>query len=392
LVADGGRYLVATGNARGKRGQNEGSIFKRANGKWAGAVTIPGSGGKRKWFSGDTQRAVREQVTAARAALDRGESLAAGKETVGEFLERWLRDVVEPHRAPKTYLRYAGLVRRNIAPGIGAIPLAKLRPQDVQRLIREQGAGELAGKPASVQRVREVLRNALNQALRWELVGKNAAALVEQPRYERPEVEPFTPEEARRFLAAAAGDRQSGVFVVAMALGLRQAEVLGLRWSALDLAAGTLRVEVQLHVGKAGPELRELKTRRSRRTLLIPDVVRRALAAERAKQHDAALAAGERWQGNALGLVFTTTIGTPLGARNVYRSYQRLIVAAGLRHQRFHDLRHFCGSMLAARRVPERQVMEILGHADVRTTQNYYIHVRTEEQRGAVAEMDELLG
>lgn len=383
---------MATGQARGKRGQNEGSIYRRKDGKWVGAVTIPGSGGKRKTFTGATQREVRERVTTARAALDRGESLAGGKLTVGAFLERWLRDVVAPNKAPKTHRNYAGLVRRNIAPGIGAIPLDRLRPQDVQRLLIDLAAGDLAGKAASLQRVREVLRNALNQALRWELVARNAAALVEPPQYRRPEREPFTPEEARAFLAAAAKDRTGGIYVVAMALGLRQGEVLGLRWGAVDLAAGTLRVEAQVQVVGGKLTVRELKTARSRRTLPIPDVVRRALVAERARQHDAMLKAGERWKGNAEGLVFTTGVGTPLSPRNLMRSYYRILGRSGLRHQRFHDLRHFCGSTLAMRRVPERQVMEILGHADVRTTQNYYIHVRADEQRAAVAEMDKLLG
>ncbi|HEU5421910.1 MAG TPA: tyrosine-type recombinase/integrase [Nitrolancea sp.] len=382
---------MATGGQK-KRGQNEGSIFRRKNGKWAGAVTIPGSGGKRKWFSGDTQRAVREQVTAARVALDRGESLTMGKLTVGQFLERWLRDVVQPNKAPKTHRTYAGLVRRNIAPGIGGIQLDRLRPQDVQRLLTDLAGGDLAGKAASLQRVREVLRNALNQALRWELVARNAAALVEPPKYERPSLDPFTPAEARAFLAAAAKDRTSGIYLVAMALGLRQGEVLGLRWEAVDLAAGTLRVEAQVQVVEGKLTLREVKTKRSRRELPIPDIVRRALVAEAARQHGAMLKAGERWQGNAAGLVFTTTVGTPISPRNLMRSYYRILAASGLRLQRFHDLRHFCGSTLAARRVPERQVMEILGHADVRTTQNYYIHVRTEEQRRAVKEMDELLG
>lgn len=377
---------------QGKRGQNEGSIFKRESGKWAGAITIPDSGGKRKWFSGDTQKEVRDKVRAALAAIDRGESVTSGKHSVGDFLERWLRDVVEPNRAPKTYLRYAGLVRRNIIPGIGGIALGKLGPQDVQKLLREQAVGDLAGHPASVQRLREVLRNALNQAMRWELVAKNAAALVEPPRYERPEIEPFTTDEARQFLAAAAGDPLAGIFILAMALGLRQSEVLGLRWSAVDLVAGTLRVEVQLQKVGADKVLRELKTQRSKRTLLLADVVRRALVAQRIRQQDAAFAAGQRWKGNPLGLVFTTGVGTPFAARNVYRSYQRIIVAAGLRHQRFHDLRHFCGSTLSAQHIPERQVMEILGHADIRTTQNYYVHPRTEEQRGAVDAMDELLG
>ena len=143
---------MATGQARGKRGQNEGSIYRRkSDGKWVGAVTIPGSGGRRKTFTGATQREVRERVTAARAALDRGETLTTGKQTVGDFLDRWLRDVVQPHRAPKTYQRYEGLVRLNIKPGIGGLQLDRLRPQDVQRLIAEQAAG-LVGQAMTVGR------------------------------------------------------------------------------------------------------------------------------------------------------------------------------------------------------------------------------------------------
>jgi integrase len=362
------------------------------------SVPQPTGKAKRKHHYGETRKEVAEQNQQLLAAIARGDTVDTARQTVAQFLNRWLADVVQP-KAAGTYRSYSGIVRLHILPDLGRHELAKLTPQHVQALLRAKAkpatedneAGELADHPCTVQRIREVLRNALNQALRWGLVTRNAAALVDPPRYTRPEIAPFDEVEARAFLAVAEGDTLGAISPVALALGLRQGEALGLTWEDIDYTAGTLRVRQQVQRVKGKLILKELKTAKSRRTLPLPDVLIPALREQRKRQRDAALLAGGRWQGNAQNLVFTSKIGTPLDARNVVRRFKALLVKAGLRDQRFHDLRHACASLLLAQGIPARVVMEILGHSQISLTLNTYSHVTQAVTREAATAISNAL-
>src|SRR3712207_2796632 len=145
-------------------------------------------------------------------------------QTVGQFLTRWLADVVQPHHRPKTYRTYEQLVRCHLVPALGHYQLSKLTPQHVQALLRMKAETGLA--PATVQRIRDVLRHALNQAVRWGLVPRNVATLVDAPTVAVPERQPLTPNQARMLPDAARGDRLEALYRVALSLGLRQGEVL----------------------------------------------------------------------------------------------------------------------------------------------------------------------
>lgn len=374
-----------------KRGQNEGSIYKRKDGRWEGALTLPDTGGKRLRFYGKTQRAVREQMTAMLRTLDQGGSLVTERQTVAQYLERWLDAVIKPHKEPATYRTYAGVVRKHLVPALGHHQLAKLTPQHVQAMLTSKAASDLIGKPCTVQRLRDVLRNALNQAVKWELVARNAAALVDPPRYQPPEVRPFTPEEARAFLSAARGDRLEALYTVVLAVGLREGEALGLRWADVDFAAGVLCVRRQVQRVDGRLQLKELKTARRQRsrTVLVPAALLSTLATHRARRAEERLLAGARWR--EWDLVFPSTIGTPQDPRNLLRRFQQLVASAGLPHQRFHDLRHCRASLLLAQGLPPRLVMEILGHSDIRLTMNTYAHVMPALQREAADLMEVFL-
>ena len=376
-----------------KRGQGEGTIRKRADGRWEALLTAaqPDGTSKRVSFYGKTQKEVREKLTAARRLLDQGEALLTDRQTVGQFLDRWLADVIKPHKEPKTYKTYEGVVRLHLAPALGRLPLAKLTPQHVQALLAAKAAGDLAGKDCTLQRLRDVLRNALNQALRWGLVTRNAAELVDAPHYQPPEARPFTAEEARAFLTAARGDRLEALYTVVLAVGLREGEALGLRWEDVDFAKGRLRVARQVQRVDGTLQLKEIKTakRKRSRTVALPPMLLGALLTHRDRQEEERLAACGRWQ--EWGLVFPSTIGTPQDPRNVLRRFQALVQKAGLPHQRFHDLRHCCASLLLAQGVPPRVVMEILGHSDIRLTMNTYSHVMPVLQQEAATLMEAFL-
>ncbi|TYB37693.1 site-specific integrase [Micromonospora sp. AP08] len=231
------------------------------------------------------------------------------------------------------------------------------------------------------------LRRALNVAVRWQLIHSNPAALVEPPSLPHVEVRPYSLAEARRFLKAVEGLRLEARWLIGIALGLRQGEVLGLRWDDIDLAAGTLRVRGQLQRDPetGGLVFVETKTARSRRTLPLPPTVLTALLRHQQRQ------AAERFDADNWadpGLVFATSVGTPIHPRNDYRSFRKIIQRAGLRQVRLHDLRHTAASVLLAQGVPARVVMEILGHSQISVTLNIYAHVAPEIAREAASRLE----
>ena len=247
------------------------------------------------------------------------------------------------------------------------------------------GGGGLS--PRTVQYARAVLRKALNQALRWGLVPRNVATLVDPPRSKRHEIVFFAPDQANAFLDTARGDRLEALYRVALSLGLRQGEALGLRWEDVDLERGVLRVRVALQRIDGVPQLVEPKTPRSHRTIALPRPLAAHLRAHRTRQITERLAC-PRWQD--WDLVFPSSVGTPLSPQNLTKRYKALLRDAGLPAMRFHDLRHSCASLLLAQGVPARVVMETLGHSQIGLTLNTYAHVMPELQRQAAEAMERL--
>ena len=234
-----------------------------------------------------------------------------------------------------------------------------------------------------------VLRRALGQALKWGLVARNVATLVDPPRVQRREVQPLGPDQARAILAAVQGDRLEALYSVALAVGLRRGEALGLRWTDVEFDAGALAVRAALQRVNGKLQLVQPKTARSRRTIALPQSVIVALHRHRVRQLQERLLAGQRWHDT--GFVFTTTLGTPLDPRNVYRHFQRALDKAGLPRKRFPDLRHTCATLLLAQGVHPRVVMDILGHSQIALTMDTYSHVIPALQREAAGRMDALL-
>jgi integrase len=375
---------------RRKRGQGEGAIYQRQDGLWVAAVNLGWQNGKRKrkYLYGKTRAEVAGKLNLELSRQQQGLPVITDHQTVGAFLDDWLENEVKPTKEPRTYESYESTVRRHIAPDLGKIRLDRLSPKDVQALLRRKEHAGLS--PRLVSYVRTVLRIALNKALKWELVARNVAALVDVPQVERQEIRPWTREEAQRFLAVAEQDRLGALFSVALALGLRKAEALGLRWQDVDLDEGTLRVRYQLQRIKGqGLVLKQPKTARSRRTMALPAPIIATLRTHKVKQLEERLLASGRWHDT--GHVFTTTIGTPIEPTNVNKHFSRLVKAAGVPYQRFHDQRHWCATLLLAQKVPPRLVMELLGHTQIATTMDLYGHVLDENRRQVADLMGEIL-
>jgi len=274
------------------------------------------------------------------------------------------------------------------------VPLDKLTPQHVQKLLNEllERGGEAGTglSPRTVQYARATLRRVLGQALKWGLVTRNVATLVEPPKSRRAEVQPFTEEEARALLAAARGDRLEALYAVALTLGLRQGELLGLRWEDVDLDRGVLRVRQQLQQLNVGaPTVKGLKTRSSRRDLDLPARLALHLRAHRARQRRERDRKGDVWREH--GLVFPSAVGTPLGPRNLARRFQALLRRAGLPARRFHDLRHSAASLMFARGLEATLVQRVLGHSSIVVTNDTYLHLMPQAKRRTAEVMDDVL-
>lgn len=375
----------------GRRGRDEGSIYRRSDDRWAGAVTLGYREGRRvrKQFYGATRKEVQEKLTKALRDHQQGLPVPVGRQTVAEFLHRWLEDCARPRLRPRTFEGYESIVKQHLLPVIGKLSLNKLTPQHVQRLLVEKKASGLSAR--RVHYIRAVLRTALNQALRWNLVAWNVATLVDSPRVEANQVQVLDTNQSRDLLNTVDSHRLGALFSVAMAVGLRLGEALGLRWVDVDLDQGVLRVRQALQRQKGkGLVFVEPKSRRSRRSLALPDIIVTALRAHRVQQQKERLLAGSRWRNS--GLVFTTAIGTPLDDRNIRKEFMALLTKAGLPRVRLHDLRHTCASLLLAQGVHPRVVMEILGHSQISLTLDTYSHVLPALEREAADKMNAALG
>ena len=222
---------------------------------------------------------------------------------------------------------------------------------------------------------------------------RNVALLVDFPKVEQAEIEPFTPEQAMRFLEAAKGHRLGALFSVALAIGLRKGEALALKWSAIDLERGTVAVRLAMQRVKIPGEkkghliLKEPK-RSSRRTINLPRVCVTALLEHRAIQEQERRMAGTRWKEE--DYVFTTGIGTPMEPRNLERAYRQILALAGLHHIRIHDLRHTAATLLLTQGVHLRVVMELLGHSQIAVTMRYS-HMVPALRKEAANQMDAIL-
>jgi len=368
-----------------RRANREGSIVRRKDGLWQGAVTL--EDGTRKYFYGGSREEIRRKVGAALHAIDAGTMSESHGIKVGDFLDQWLAEVVKPNVRPWTFKGYEVHVRLHLKPTIGKLQLDKLTPLHVQQLLNGTIARGLS--PKTVRYIRGTLRTALNQAVQWGLISRNAASLVASPRVEQFEIQPFTPDEARTFLAAIKGDRLEALYSVALTMGLRQGEALGLEWKDVDLELGYLRINKQLQRHDGEFHLVPTKTATSRRTLAMPASIAQSLRDHRVRQADESRAKVPPTNGR--DLVFTTERGRPIDGSVVSHHFHEVLERAGLPQRRFHDLRHSCATLLLVQGVSPRVVMDVLGHSQIALTMNTYSHVIPELKRDAAERMEQLI-
>jgi integrase len=336
---------------------------------------------KRKWFYGKTRKEVLQKLREAQRQQDYGVDLTAESTIVAGYLQHWLEVVVKQRNKTRTQDSYADTVRLHIVPALGHHRLDKLRPEHVQGMIN---ALQAKGLHRTAQYARVILVRALNQAVKWRLVSFNAAALTEPPRVEKRKGQPLTVQQARALLDAVRGDPLEALYRIALSLGLRRGEVLGLRrLEDVDLERHELHITGALQRIR-GKLLRTTpKTKASIRTLPLPEMVFQVLR-DHLERQQAIFPDAE--------YVFTSTTGTAIDPRNLLRHLKDALRRAELPETiRFHDLRHSCATFLIAQGEHPRVVMEYLGHSSIRTTMDIYGHVMPSTQQMAASKIDALL-
>lgn len=377
-----------------RRANGRSSIFLGSDGRWHGYVTMGvKDNGKtdRRHVQGPSERVVTAKVRELERKRDAGTVASVGKPpTVSEWLTYWLDTIAARKVRPSTLQGYRSKVAKHLVPGIGAHRLDRLLPEHVETFYRACEQGGMA--PATVLQLHRILSRSLKVAHQRGRVARNVCTLVDAPSVTREEVEPLSQADARALLAAADGRRNRARWYVALALGLRQGEALGLLWEHVDLSAGVLRVRWQLQrLTGRGLVLVEPKSRAGRRSVALPTQLLEALREHQVAQGAERERAGSLWDdrvttldGRELrGLVFTQENGRPIDPRADWASWKDLCRVAGVREARLHDARHTSASLLLAQGVPARVVMELLGHSQIGLTLGTYSHVAPELSRAA---------
>jgi integrase len=355
-----------------QNGNGQGTVYPRKN-KQGKVIGYRGSyfapDGKRRYVfakkRSDAERALRQAMTDA----ERGLVFEPGTVTVEGYLDRWLADSVKGTVRRSTFVQYESVVNRHIAPALGRLKLKSLTPAHVRGLYRNKLDSGLA--PRTVQYIHVTLHKALKQAVMDGLIPRNVTEAVKAPQAHRKEIKPLNPTQIKALLSAARGDRLEALYVLAIHTGLRRSEILGLKWTDVDLETGILSVQRSLDTdGTFNPP----KRNKSRRTVKLTGRAAEALKGHRARQNEERLRLGSLWEDH--DLVFPNRVGKPMNADNLYhREFKPLLKRAGLSGFTFHSLRHTCATLLLSKNVNPKIVQEMLGHATISQTMDTYSHV-----------------
>lgn len=351
----------------------------------------PGTGKQiQRSITGKTQKEVAQKLKVATASIDQGTYIAPSKMTVGEWLDIWARDYLGGVK-PYTVVAYTGTIKNHIKPALGAIKLSTLNAHTIQGFYNDLTA-EREGKPGlspkTVKNVHGVLHKALQQAVAIGYLRFNPADACTLPRVVKKEPRPLDELESKAFIQAIQGHRFEMLYTVTLFTGLREGEVLGLKWGCVDFKKGTLIIDKQLQREKkknGAYIFAPLKNDKAR--IVTPAAwVMKLLRTHRARQAEQRLKAGKLWEDS--GLVFTNELGHHLAIHTVYKDYKSLVATIGRPDARFHDLRHSYAAAAIHSGDDIKTIQGNLGHATAAFTLDVYGHVTDQMKRESAARMD----
>jgi integrase len=366
-----------------KRANNEGSIWKEGQ-SWRAAVTLDG---RRISHSFQSKPECRAWINDMQSQITRGMTYASAQLTLKSYLQKWL-DTHKLTLGPKTAPRYEQITRDYIIPALGEIKLSDLRLDVVEAHYQTLTKKGLSSR--SVRFVHMILHKSLNDAIRRGYLSRNPIQGAILPRRDQKEMQILDEDEVMRFLIVVQDNRREALYNLAVKTGMRQGELLALKWSDLDWKRSTIRVQRQVQrIPGKGMVFRFPKTRSSRRAIQLGEQTLDTLRNQLTRLELEKAVAGERWQEH--NLIFPSTVGTPMGSSNLHKDFKKQLQKAKLRDIRFHDLRHTAASLMLNHGVPVLVVSKILGHSKTSTTLDVYGHLIPVMQEQAARIMDEVI-
>ena len=367
-----------------KRANNEGTVYKLPSGHWCAQLSLEG---KRISKTHNTQKEALDWLRQMRGQIDDGLTYASTRILLSEFLDLWLISTKSSKR-PSTWTQYSQITRKYVNPYLGQIKIKNLRPEQIQAFysrLLEQHVGIY-----TVMKIHDVLHAALEHAARMGIINRNPAGFVQAPKGPDKEMSVLSESQVSQFLVSLIGHRWEALFVLAIVTGARQMELLGLKWTDLDWAKRTIRIERQLlKPDGTGVRFTSPKTRLGKRTLPLGGKTIEILRTHYQLQQAEHRAAGDAWKEH--GLMFTTGNGTPIHPRNLLRDYKILLRDAGLPSIRFHDLRHTAASLMLNANIAPIVVSRRLGHAKASITLDVYGHLIPTVQPEVADIIDEIV-
>ncbi len=367
-----------------RRSNHEGTIYQRKNGKWRAQVTLDG---RRLHFSARTQRECQEWLKKTIGRIDDGMTYASTKTTLEEYMSSWLESSKSSLRET-TWSHYNSVTKRYILPELGQITLIELRGDQIQTLY-DHLVVEGIGIP-TVIKVHTVLQSALSLAVKAGKIGSNPALATRPPRATSREMSVLDESQLNSLLVASKGHRLEALYHLAVTTGMRQMELLGLKWTDLGWDKQTLKVERQLVRSRVkGIQFLPPKTNSGRRTLSLGSNTISALKDHHKRLQTEKQAVGESWVEN--GLIFSNALGKPIDPRRLLKDFKKLLKVGGLPEIRFHDLRHTSATLMLNHGIPIMVVSRRLGHARPSITLNIYGHLIPSMDVMAADKIDELV-
>jgi integrase len=378
------------------RSNGEGTIYEypKESGIWFAEISLPD--GRRRKRQAKTQRDARELLKQLQSAVAQGLDLTAHQPTVTEWCRTWLAHFA-PNLKPNICDDYHGIIQRYIATApLGQRRLDKLTPADVQAWVNDLAARV---QPKTVRNAYGRLHKALEVAVRNQYVARNVAKHVELPAVPTPHIQPLTVSQVMALLRVVQSHRWYAMYRLAVNLGMREGELFGLTWPAIDFAAGTIRIHQQLRRARIGGKadapreflLQPTKTKAGERTLKLDADLLAVLQAHKANYDEERALLGVRWRDPFGNLVFTTDTGAPIHMSILRRHFVQVCKAAKLPPIRFHDLRHTAATLMLDNSVPLVTVSKILGHSSPAITATIYAHALDESKAGAIAALSQQL-
>lgn len=368
-----------------QRSHGDGEIRERPDGRWEARIRL--ANGKRKSVYGKTRRDVQTKLKALKRDIEHGVDLSQESLRTSEYIETWLESERDSLR-PSTLKGYESYIRRHIIPNLGHLRLKDLSATHVNKMLNEMGKQGLS--PRSRNLARAILRKALNDAIDADILVSNAAAKAKAAREQGKNVEPLTPEQVKTLISFTRDHWMGPLIHIALGTGLRQGELLALRWQDVNFQEKSIQVQNTLTRLNGQFVLSPPKTDKSQRKVFLDDSSMRALERQAKQIEEARLVAGTKWVD--WGLVFSSTNGTPQHNSNVTHRVQKLMEEAGVPRKTFHNLRHSAASLLYANGADIKMIQEVLGHSQIALTANTYTHLDEAMRKEAAVKMGAALG